>query len=540
ARSAGRVGRQAAGPALPPGVARILHATDVVDLLEEAVLARQVRDCRDGAFVGAVDEHAGQGRIARNGVGAGSEGGFRVCVVEVVRAGEEDRLEDCGAAALRHLLDAQAGQALARAAGLAGDHGVVDLGAAAEVDGEARAVAAAATGAADVGEVRDLRVRVLGVRQRKRIAAVGARPLVHVVAGAVALDHHAELHAAVPAGVDVEAVIAGAGDHDAPGVDRAAEDLDAVVGAVVDLHVLDGGAAADAAHGQALELVATGEGEAGVLDLHVLHGAGVVGGRVAAVHAEVTALDPGLASCAARLEVADAGVDRRTAGEHQAAPATVGLGVGIAFDVDLRGQDDRLLGGAERIDLRAAVDDQGVGAGGGVHGHARLDVEDAFARTGPRSGRVATHVLADVDGTIDGVDGAGSLRDREFTDDPLRQFAGAEVGDGADVPEALRAVLGRTTGRRRRRRWSGRRRRRRSGRRRRECAFTGRSDAVGTATAGTEREHRAKGHEEGLGTMAHGHRVGLREEWTANAALEPRPLLAPGWAASAAFRMNRK
>src|SRR5690606_3915568 len=146
-----------------------------------------------------------------------------------------------------------------------------------------------------VGEVGDVRVGVLAGGERDGVAAVGARPLVHVVAGAVALDDDAELHGAVPGRVDVEAVVAGAGDDDPAGVDRAAEDLDAVVGAVVGLHVLDGGAAADAAHGQARQLVAAGEGEARVPDLHVLHGAGVVGRRVAAVHAEVAAFDAGLA-----------------------------------------------------------------------------------------------------------------------------------------------------------------------------------------------------------------------------------------------------
>src|SRR5690606_33115004 len=419
--SAGRVGGEAAGPALPPGVVGVAHATDVVDLLEEAVLRGQVRHRRYRALVGAVDEHVDQRRVACDRVAARGEGGLGGFVVEVVRAGEEHRLEGRAAAALGHVLEAQAGLALAGPAGLAGDHGVVDPGARAQVDGEAGAVAAAATGAADVGEVRHVRMGVLLGGERDRVAAVGARPLVHVVAGAVALDHDAELHGAVPSGIDVEAVVAGAGDHQVARAVRAAEELHAVVGAVVDLDVLQRGAAADAAGGQALELVPAGEGEARVADLHVLHGARVVGGRVAAVHAQVAALDAGFALRAARLEVADAGIDRRPPGKHQATPAAFGLGIGVALDVDLRGHDDRLFRGSKRIDSGAAVDHQRIGAGRGVDGHAGLDVEDALARAGPRRRGVAAHVLAHVHDAIDRVDGAFAPGNGELADDAFGQ-----------------------------------------------------------------------------------------------------------------------
>src|SRR5690606_22647021 len=340
----------------------------------------------------------------------------------------------------------------------------------------------------------------------------GARPLVHVVAGAVALDHDAELHGAVPSGIDVEAVVAGAGDHQVARAVRAAEELHAVVGAVVDLDVLQRGAAADAAGGQALELVPAGEGEARVADLHVLHGARVVGGRVAAVHAQVAALDAGFALRAARLEVADAGIDRRPPGKHQATPAAFGLGIGVALDVDLRGHDDRLFRGSKRIDPGAAVDHQRIGAGRGVDGHAGLDVEDALARAGPRRRGVAAHVLAHVHGAIDRVDGAFAPGNGELADDAFGQLAGAQVGDRADIAEAIRAAVGGACARRRGRRRGGRRRGRSGRRRRRERAFAWRCDAVGTAAAGAERDDRAEGHEEGLGTVAHGHLVVSRRK----------------------------
>src|SRR5690606_33376778 len=203
------------------------------------------------------------------------------------------------------------------------------------------------------------------------------------------------------------------------------------------------GAAAHAAHGQALQLVAAGEGEARVPDLHVLHGAGVVGGRVAAVHAEVAAFDARLALGGAGLEVTDAGVDRRAAGKDQATPAAVGFGVGIALDVDLRGHDDQLFGGAEGEDLRATVDHQRVGAGRGVQRDARLDVEDALAGTGTRRGCVAAHVFAHVHGAVDRVHRAGAPGYGQLADDAFGKLAGPAVGGAAYVAEALGSGLAR-------------------------------------------------------------------------------------------------
>src|SRR5690606_58785 len=314
----------------------------------------------------------------------------RAAVGERGRAGEEHRAEGAGGVLVG---DAQALLARAAAARRAGDHAVVELGLRALVEGDR----GAAAGAADVGEVGDLRVGI-GL-------AADRGPLVHAVAAAGALDHDAELQRTVPAGVGVEAVVVGAGDHDVAAVDRAAEPLDAVVGAVVDLHVLEQGAVADAAEGDAVELVVRGDLEAGVLHAQVLDHAGVVARGVAAVEA-VGAFDLLLALGGAGHGLAGAGVDRRAAEQHQAAPQADRVGVGLAFQVGAGGQGDRVVAGAFGIDLRAAVDDQQVGAGGAVQGHARLDGEDALLGAGDRRIGVAAAVIADRDPAADGVRGA--------------------------------------------------------------------------------------------------------------------------------------
>src|SRR5690606_8608723 len=380
------------------------------------------------------------------------------------------------------------------AAGRARDHRVVELGLGALVEGDR----GAAAGAADVGEVGDLGVGV-------RLTADG-RPLVHAVAATGALDDDAELQRALPAGVGVEAVVVGAGDHDVAAVDRATEELDAVVGAVVHLHVLEQGAVADAAQGDAVEFVVGGDVEARMLHPQVLHHAGVVAWRVAAVEA-VGTFDLLLALRGAGDGFTRAGVDRRAAEQHQATPQADRVLAGFALDVGARGERDRVVGRAFGVDLRTAVDDQQVGAGGAVQGHARLDREDALLGTGQRRIRIAATVVADGDAAADRVDRAVALRDHEVADHALGQAAGtqAAVGHGADVGKTLGAVGGRTVARRRRGRRRGRRRRRRRGGRRREGAFARRRDAIGAATAGGEGEHRAESHEQGLGTVAHGH-----------------------------------
>src|SRR5690606_5214875 len=203
---------------------------DVVHLLEERIVLGQVRVRRHRVFVGAVDEPV-EGRGADHVVGAGLERVLGALVLERHRAREVHRVEGAGGVGVADLQAALAGAAPARRAR---DHGVVEggLGALVEVN------RAAAAGTADVGDVGHARVRVRG--------AVDAAPLVHAVTAAGTLDHDAELDAAVPAGVGVDRVIVGAGHDQVAGVHGAAEDLDAVVGAVVDVDILQHRAAARA------------------------------------------------------------------------------------------------------------------------------------------------------------------------------------------------------------------------------------------------------------------------------------------------------
>uniref|UniRef100_A0A0N4ZLJ2 NAD-specific glutamate dehydrogenase n=1 Tax=Parastrongyloides trichosuri TaxID=131310 RepID=A0A0N4ZLJ2_PARTI len=263
-----RIGRQAAGPALPPGVRGVLHGADVVGVREGGVDARGL-DRGHGGLVGAVDE--GQGLVG-DGDARGRGGQGRDSLDRVVRTGREDRPRTGGAAGavgdaaghedrVEHRVHAgRVGvgdvQATGQRTGGAGedrvDHG--RLRARVEVGdgvGVGRRVAAHHRPVGDLG----LRVVALGQRRRGR----GGRELeAGRAAGRVrgALGHDAELGAAAPARVGVEGVVVGAVDDDALQVDVAAEDFDAVVRRVVGLDVFDGGARADAGQGQGLQFVA--------------------------------------------------------------------------------------------------------------------------------------------------------------------------------------------------------------------------------------------------------------------------------------------
>src|SRR5690606_19440107 len=101
--------------------------------------------------------------------------------------------------------------------------------------------------------------------------------------------------------VDVEALVLAEGNGDALGVDRAAEELHAVIRVGDDLDVLDGGAAADAAEGQAVDLVVRRELEPAEAERDVAQDAAVVRvvgaaiGDEAGVAAAGETLDAGLA-----------------------------------------------------------------------------------------------------------------------------------------------------------------------------------------------------------------------------------------------------
>ena len=99
------------------------------------------------------------------------------------------------------------------------------------------------------------------------------------------MDADDELDGAAIAEVGIEAVVVGAGDDEMLEVRPPAENLDAVVRAVVDLDVVERGAAADPAQSQALQFVARSDREAGIADLHELQRAAIVVRQGAAVGA---------------------------------------------------------------------------------------------------------------------------------------------------------------------------------------------------------------------------------------------------------------
>src|SRR5690606_8221744 len=128
---------------------------------------------------------------------------------------------------------------------------------------------------AEVGHVRDD-----GPGERLGIVAgcVAAVVLTGAAGDVRVGDGEPELPAALPALVVVEGVVGGEGNGGVLHVHRPAEPLDAVVVAGEDLDVLDGGAAADAAEREALDLVALDAGDrvAAVADRDVAEDAGVV------------------------------------------------------------------------------------------------------------------------------------------------------------------------------------------------------------------------------------------------------------------------
>ena len=199
---------------------------------------------------------------------------------------------------------------------------------------------------------------------------------------------------AVPALGPVERVVAAIGYDHVAHVDRAAEELKAVVRALIGLAVVHGGAVAHAVEGDAVGLVLFVEGKARIFQTDVAQRARVVGVVVAAIGG-----------------VANFG----------AARAAFGVGVGAAADVNaapgtglfqFAGHDDGFLGRALCVDLGALLHEDVVHEVV-VHGH------DAHARLdGERD------ALLDGQGTAQAVGRA--LREGEV----LRQRAAERLGRG--------------------------------------------------------------------------------------------------------------
>ena len=185
------------------------------------------------------------------------------------------------------------------------------------------------------------------------------------------MNHQRVGDGAAPPLVDVDGVVAHIHRHEVLEAHRAAEHLDAVVVGGVHLQVLDDGVAADAAEGDAVQLVAVAHFRAGVFDDHVFHAPGAVLVVVAAVLRLVEA------GRAFRVHVAIGGgevagghgagvvalVGDAEAVDDDAAPLLHVLGPRGAFHVRDRGEGDGRVRRAHGEQLRAAVDDEKVRAG---------------------------------------------------------------------------------------------------------------------------------------------------------------------------------
>ena len=134
---------------------------------------------------------------------------------------------------------------------------------------EVDAPVAAALTRPDQGRVEDAR---RGDRRGPSVRRGGC--LEPIVALGVLLDSH-ELRGASPAKIPVERVVLGAGDDDVFEVDRPAEELDPVIFAEVNLHVVDDRSGTASAQGEPVELLVELEREPSELDANVLERAAV-------------------------------------------------------------------------------------------------------------------------------------------------------------------------------------------------------------------------------------------------------------------------
>jgi hypothetical protein len=288
-------------------------------------------------------------------------------------------------------------------------------------------------------------------RQRVFIAVrVGLDHRVAIVG--VALHADQELAGATIAEVGVEPVVIRTGDRQIFGVHPAAENLDAIVRAVVDLDVVDGGELADAAHGEALQLVAGRDHDTRIADLDEAQRTRIVVGLVAAIERGGGAFDDllavGGASCNLRVAIRNRGA----AEQDDPAPQSLARIANGSGQLVVGGEDDRLAGAANRVQPRAAVHDQIGSPVGRNDDHARLDGEGHGLATG--SGAVAADVAADVNRTVDLIDCAGKVLDHRVLREAGRHLEHAPTALHAAIDEAGRSRAGKraTRGRRRRRR----------------------------------------------------------------------------------------
>src|SRR6185503_10604292 len=228
-----------------------------------------------------------------------------------------------------------------------------------------------------------------GARDRAIDLAVQLRS---IVLGPALLNDHPELVRTPVAHVRVEAVVIAEGRHAVTGVDRAAEELEAVVPNGIALDVVDGGTPAHAAHGQAVDFLVRQNVDAAVADGDVAHRARAVVVVIPAETIDPLSTDDVVGQTFVHFIDGTVGsakevgghVERGITEEHDAAPQTAGVNAQVArieHVVLLGGKDNRVLRGAVGEEFRAAGDVESGGvvgaAGFAFDDGAGLNVKDA-------------------------------------------------------------------------------------------------------------------------------------------------------------------
>lgn len=231
--------------------------------------------------------------------------------------------------------------------------------------------------------------------------AVRLDPGVGVRKVLVVLDQH-KLRRAVEPKREVECVVVGARQHQEPRIHGTAEELDAIIGAVVNLQEFDIRAGADALERNPVQFVGRAKDLAGVTNLHKPQRAAVIGRQRTTIEAR-SAFAFRLAEVRRGLRRHIAGVDRRAAVDNNSTPFSgerISVSLArkrragrrrrrVANVLTLR-KDNRLRLGAVRDQPVAARNDENAVQANASDGNARLDRQ---RNAGP--GRSAAKVSSD-------------------------------------------------------------------------------------------------------------------------------------------------
>ena len=255
--------------------------------------------------------------------------------------------------------------------------GVDTAGVFTELQGLAVGVAGVGTGTDEGGVVN----YGLGVRSGLDVAGWTAVHFRSTVGGDGILDGEPELAFSAEAFIPVEGVILVECTDQVLGVDRAAEELKAVVRIGKHFNVLDGRAGTDTAHGQTIDFVVGGNRCTAMADGDIFKYTGTVGVIITAIFT-VSGGRKTFDELGTGIRV-DAG---RTKDDHTAPEA--GVRFGQAAVVGSGGEDDRIFGGTSGHDIRTAGDDQGSGIEGS--GGFRLTFDNCTRIN--RQGRIVFYI----------------------------------------------------------------------------------------------------------------------------------------------------